>query len=171
MWLRWMVAALHLLALGVGLGAVWARGRALRGELDAQGLQRVFYADTLWGIAAGIWIATGLARAFAGLEKGSAYYLHNHAFWVKMTLLGLVLLLEVSPMAVADPLAQPLRPWGGGRHAARWRLRRHKCGPGGSRDCYGICGYGDGTRYRILTEGTRLAGSPSATWNAPTDLP
>jgi putative membrane protein len=67
--------------------------------LDAQGLQRVFYADNLWGIAAGIWIATGLARAFAGLEKGSAYYLHNRAFWVKMTLFGLILLLEVSPMA------------------------------------------------------------------------
>jgi putative membrane protein len=45
-----------------------------------------------------LWIATGLARAFAGLEKGSAYYLHNHAFWAKMTLLGLVLLLEVWPM-------------------------------------------------------------------------
>lgn len=77
MLIRWIVAALHLLALGVGLGAVWARGRALRGELDAQGLLRVFYADTLWGIAAGIWIATGLARAFTGLEKGSAYYLHT----------------------------------------------------------------------------------------------
>jgi len=98
MWIRWMVAALHLLALGVGLGAVWARGRALYGVLDAPGLQRVFYADNLWGIAAGLWIATGLARAFAGLEKGSAYYLHNHAFWAKMTLLGLVLLLEVWPM-------------------------------------------------------------------------
>lgn len=75
MWLRWMVAALHLLALGVGLGAVWARGRALHGVLDAQGLQRVFYADNLWGIAAALWITTGLARAFAGLEKGSDYYL------------------------------------------------------------------------------------------------
>ena len=97
--IRWIVAALHLLALGVGLGVVWARGRALHGVLDAQGLRRVFYADNLWGMAAGVWIATGLARAFAGLEKGSAYYLHNHAFWTKMTLLGLVLLLEVWPMA------------------------------------------------------------------------
>ena len=45
MLIRWIVAALHLLALGVGLGAVWARGRALHGVLDAQGLQRVFYAE------------------------------------------------------------------------------------------------------------------------------
>jgi putative membrane protein len=96
--ISWLVAAVHLLALGVGLGAVWARGRALLGVLDATGLRRVFAADTWWGIAAGLWIATGLARAFAGLEKGTEYYLHSHAFWIKMILLGLVLALEVSPM-------------------------------------------------------------------------
>jgi putative membrane protein len=96
--IRWIVAAVHLLALGLGLGAVWARGRALRGELDAAGLRRVFYADSWWGAAAGVWIATGLLRAFAGLEKGSAYYLHNHLFWAKMGLLVLILLLEIGPM-------------------------------------------------------------------------
>jgi putative membrane protein len=96
--LRWIVAAVHLLALGLGLGAVWARGRALRGELDPAGLRRVFYADSWWGAAAGVWIATGLLRAFAGLEKGSAYYLHNHLFWAKMGLLALILLLEIGPM-------------------------------------------------------------------------
>ena len=96
--IRWTVAAVHLLALGLGLGAVWARGRALRGELDAAGLRRVFYADSWWGAAAGVWIATGLLRAFAGLEKGSAYYLHNHLFWAKMGLLVLILLLEIGPM-------------------------------------------------------------------------
>ncbi len=29
MTIRWLLAALHLLALGIGLGAIWARGRAL----------------------------------------------------------------------------------------------------------------------------------------------
>ena len=96
--IRWLFAALHLLGLGLGLGAVWARGRALRGELDAAGLRRVFYADTWWGIAALVWIGTGLVRAFGGLEKGSAYYLHNHLFWGKMTLLLMILILELSPM-------------------------------------------------------------------------
>lgn len=95
---RWLFAAIHLLALGIGLGAVWARSRALRGPLDAAGLRRVFYADTWWGMAAALWIGTGLVRAFGGLEKGSAYYLHNHVFWLKMALLGLILVLEVSPM-------------------------------------------------------------------------
>jgi len=96
--LRWIVAAIHLFGLGLGLGAVWARGRALRGELDTAGLRRAFYADTWWGAAAGLWIATGALRAFAGLEKGSAYYLHNHLFWAKMGLLMVILVLEIGPM-------------------------------------------------------------------------
>jgi putative membrane protein len=96
--LRLLLAVLHLLGLGIGLGAVWARARALRGELDKLGLKRVFEADTWWGVAALIWIGTGLLRAFAGFEKGSAYYLGNHFFWLKMTLLIVVLALEVAPM-------------------------------------------------------------------------
>ena len=95
---RWLFAAGHLLALGIGLGAVWVRGRALRAELDGAGLRRVFYADSWWGVAAVLWIGTGLVRAFGGLEKGRAYYLHNHLFWAKMTLLGLILALEIGPM-------------------------------------------------------------------------
>ncbi len=96
--IRWLVAAIHLLALGLGLGAIWSRRRALKGLPDPKNLQRAIYADTLWGIAALLWITTGLARAFAGLEKGSAYYLASNAFILKMVLLGLVLLLEVWPM-------------------------------------------------------------------------
>ena len=98
MTIRWIFAALHLLALGIGLGAVWARARALRGELNPAGLQRVFYADTFWGLSALLWIGTGLIRAFAGLEKGTDYYLHNHLFLTKMGLLFLILLLELGPM-------------------------------------------------------------------------
>ena len=98
MTLRWLLAAVHLLALGIGLGAVWARGRALQGVLDAPGLRRVLYADTWWGIAAFLWISTGVIRAFGGFEKGSSYYLNNHFFWAKMGLLLVILLLEVRPM-------------------------------------------------------------------------
>jgi putative membrane protein len=98
MLVSWIVAALHLAALGVGLGAVWARARALRGPLDTAGVGRVLYADNLWGLAALLWLITGLWRAFGGLEKGSAYYLHNVAFHLKMGLFVLVLLLELWPM-------------------------------------------------------------------------
>jgi putative membrane protein len=95
---RWLAASLHLLALGIGLGAVWARGRALRSSLDAGTLRQVFLADTLWGLAAVLWISTGLWRLLAGLEKGTGYYLQNHLFMTKMALLALVLLLEIRPM-------------------------------------------------------------------------
>ncbi len=105
MMLRWLVASLHLLALPLGLGAVWARQRALRAALDAEGLRRVFLADTLWGVAALLWIGTGLLRAFGGLEKGASYYLHDRVFYAKMGLLALILVLEIWPMSthsVAD---------------------------------------------------------------------
>jgi putative membrane protein len=95
---RWVLAAVHLLALGIGLGAVWARGRALRAPLDVPGVRRVLYADTWWGLAAILWIGTGVARAFGGFEKGTLYYTHNHYFWVKMGLLMSILLLEAIPI-------------------------------------------------------------------------
>jgi putative membrane protein len=94
-----LVSSLHLLALAIGLPSVFLRGRALAGPLDADGLKRLFGADTFWGVAAGLWIATGLLRAFAGLEKGAQFYLDSPLFWTKMALLVAVLLLEVWPMA------------------------------------------------------------------------
>jgi putative membrane protein len=98
MMLRWLLASFHLLALGLGLGAVWVRGRALRGPLDTAGLRRVFLADTVWGLAALLWISTGLWRLLGGTEKPTDYYLHNHAFVTKMALLLLILALELRPM-------------------------------------------------------------------------
>ena len=93
-----IVSALHVLALAVGLPAIYLRGRALRGPLDAAGLNRLFTADNAWGLAAALWIATGLLRAFGGLEKGSQFYLHSRLFWIKMDLFALVFLLEIWPM-------------------------------------------------------------------------
>jgi len=96
--LRWVLASLHLLALGIGLGAVWARGRGLGRELDPSGLRRVFAADAWWGGAAGLWIGTGIWRLLGGLEKSTSYYLQNHVFLTKMGLLVLILVLEIRPM-------------------------------------------------------------------------
>ena len=95
---RWLAASLHLLALGIGLGAVWTRGRALRLTPSPETLGRVFRADSCWGLAAFLWITTGLWRLLGGLEKGTGYYLQNRFFLAKMGLLGLILLLEISPM-------------------------------------------------------------------------
>jgi putative membrane protein len=95
---RWIAASLHLLALGIGLGAVWSRGKALRRPLEPGNLQRIFFADAVWGLAAVLWISTGLWRLLGGLEKGTGYYLQNHSFQLKMALLVAVLLLEIRPM-------------------------------------------------------------------------
>jgi putative membrane protein len=93
-----IVSSLHLLALALGVPAVFLRGRALRGPLDEAGLRRLFAADTVWGIAAALWLSTGLLRVFAGLEKGSAFYLGSVMFWTKMALFILIVILEIRPM-------------------------------------------------------------------------
>jgi putative membrane protein len=99
MLLRWILASLHLLALGIGLGAIWARANALRSPLEVrENLQRVFLTDSLWGAAAFLWIGTGVWRFLGAVEKGTGYYLHNHVFLTKMALLALVLVLEVGPI-------------------------------------------------------------------------
>jgi len=96
--LRLTLAALHLLALGMGLGAVIARGTALRESPSNAALRRAFRSDTTWGIAAALWISTGVWRMVAGLEKPPGYYYTNPVFHAKMGLLALILILEFWPM-------------------------------------------------------------------------
>lgn len=96
--MRWMLATVHLFALGIGLGAVWARSRALRGTPDRAAIARALTADAWWGIAALLWVVTGLWRLFGATEKSTAYYLSNHWFWTKMGLFLLILALETIPM-------------------------------------------------------------------------
>jgi putative membrane protein len=98
MLLRWLFASLHLLGLGLGLGAVWARSRALREPLDRAGLRRVFAADAWWGVAAAVWLSTGLVRFLLAMEKGTGYYVHNWLFLVKMALFLTVVAMEMAPM-------------------------------------------------------------------------
>jgi putative membrane protein len=96
--LRLTLAWLHLLALGIGLGAVIYRGSALR-EIPAPGaLQRAFRSDALWGIAALLWIVTGFWRLLGATEKSVQFYMTNHAFFAKMGFFVLLLLLEIWPM-------------------------------------------------------------------------
>ena len=99
---RLLLAWLHLLALAVGLAGVWARARALRDSLrdpeDRGALRRAFVGDSWWGVAAAVWVITGLWRLLAGTEKSTAYYLANHVFYLKMTLFVAILALEVWPM-------------------------------------------------------------------------
>jgi uncharacterized membrane protein len=100
--LRISLAWLHLIALGIGLGGVWGRARALHDSLrdppDSRAIRRALIADAWWGIAAGLWIITGLWRLLGGTEKTTAYYLANHAFYAKMALFLGILAMEIWPM-------------------------------------------------------------------------
>jgi len=102
MWSSSLFASFHFLALGIGLGAIFMRGRYFKAlsedPSDQKSLKALLVADNFWGVAALLWLATGLARAFAGLEKGSEWYLQNPFFHLKLTLFLLVFLLDLKPM-------------------------------------------------------------------------
>lgn len=102
MTLRLALAWIHLLALGIGLGAVWVRAgasrRLARASTDYHVRARVLTADSWWGIAAVLWLVTGLWRLFGNTEKSTVYYLANRVFYAKMGLFLIVLLVELWPM-------------------------------------------------------------------------
>lgn len=91
------LSAIHVLALALGLGSVFVRGRALAGALDETGWRRLLAADSAWGAAAGLWIVSGLGRVFFS-GKETAFYWRNGFFWVKMLLFAIVFVLELAPM-------------------------------------------------------------------------
>jgi putative membrane protein len=92
-----LLSAIHMLTLALGLGAIFARGRALAMALDDAGWKRLLAADNAWGVAALLWIASGLARVFYG-GKQPDFYWRNGFFWLKLGLFGLVFVLEQAPM-------------------------------------------------------------------------
>ena len=96
-----LFASAHYLSLGLGFFGVAYRGVALKEALEgltADRARKIFLGDAFWGVAALLWIATGLMRAFGGLEKGSEYYLSNHIFWTKMIIFGVICGIESKPM-------------------------------------------------------------------------
>src|SRR4051812_37075938 len=94
-----LLSTLHVFALVLGLPGVFLRGRALKAlQTDPAALRRVFVADNLWGLAALLWIGTGLSRLFGPFEKGPGFYLSSSSFLIKMGLFALVFALEAWPM-------------------------------------------------------------------------
>ena len=151
-----IVSALHLLALAIGLPAVYLRGRALKGRLDRDGFQRLFAADSVWGAAAALWLVTGLLRAFGGLEKGSAFYLGSRLFWLKMGLFLLVVALEIWPMVTLIRWRVCAAPRRHPRHLGRARALRHHPRRDGAGGADGVRRRVHGSRLRrALTRGAR----------------
>ncbi|MFL5618851.1 MAG: DUF2214 family protein, partial [Gemmatimonadaceae bacterium] len=99
-----VLAWLHLLALTVGLGGVWARARALDDSLrnpeDPRAIRRALVGNGWWALGVVVWLATGLWRLFAGTEKPPSYYVGSGAFAVKMALFLVVVALEIWPTTV-----------------------------------------------------------------------
>lgn len=98
MTLAHIIAALHLITLGIGYGFAWMRACQLAQVKRVEDLNSVFFADNMYGLAALLWVGTGLWRAFGGLEKGTDYYLESNAFWIKMTLFAVLFAFEIYPM-------------------------------------------------------------------------
>src|SRR5262245_18661466 len=92
-----LLSAIHMMTLALGVWGVVERGRALAGRLDDAGWKRLFAADNAWGVAALLWIASGLARVFFG-GKELDFYWRNGFFWTKLSLFAVVFALELRPM-------------------------------------------------------------------------
>ncbi len=111
-----LLSAAHLLTLALGAGALFARGRALSGPLDDAGWKRLLAADNAWGLAAVLWIVSGLGRVFYG-GKDPAFYWRNGFFWIKLALFATIFALELAPMTTfirvrrARAKASPLPPF------------------------------------------------------------
>jgi len=148
--LRWILASLHLLALPIGLAAVWQHARALRGSLDNAGIRRVLGADTWWGVAAVLWLSTGLWRWLGGIEKARDYYLTQPMFYAKLGLFVLLLLLELWPMVTFVRWRAGHRTSRGTGYIETAPARANLRDRGDPRCGDRICGNGDGTRYRTM---------------------
>ena len=61
-----LLSGVHMLTLALGLWGITERGRALARPLDDAGWKRLLSADNAWGLAALLWITSGLARVFIG---------------------------------------------------------------------------------------------------------
>jgi putative membrane protein len=91
-----ILAATHHLAAFALVGLLVAELVLLRGRLDADRLRQFARVDPLYGAAAGLVVAAGLARLFFGpVEIG--YYLGNAFFWLKMAALATVALVSIHP--------------------------------------------------------------------------
>src|SRR5262245_3707645 len=92
-----LLSAVHMLTLALGVWGVVERGRALSRPLDDAGWRRLLAADNAWGIAALLWITSGLARVFFG-GKEASFYWRNGFFWIKLAIFATIFILELRPM-------------------------------------------------------------------------
>ncbi len=91
-----ILSTIHMLGLGLAFLGLFQRIRACY-EMRTK---RIFAADNIWGISAILLVGSGLMRAFLPYEKGSAFYLQNFSFYMKMGFFLIIFVLEIFPMII-----------------------------------------------------------------------
>ena len=99
---RLVIASLHLVALGMGLGGLWSRARALRDSRRRSGepraLRRAYAGAAWWSVAVLVWLITGVWWLVTGAANVSSIYAVDAGFFVKLALFAVVVGLEVWPV-------------------------------------------------------------------------
>lgn len=91
-----LFAFLHHLCAFTLVSAVAIEFMLIKQELTLASARRLQVVDIVLGVAAGLLLVIGLLRVFF-FEKGSDYYLHSHAFHLKLTLFIVIGLLSIIP--------------------------------------------------------------------------
>lgn len=119
MWTDALLAYIHFAAI---FAMIWFLSREwtlLRTGAGAVDVERIARADAGYGALAVVVVLSGALRAAYGL-KGWAFYVHNPAFHLKITLFVLVGLLSILPtLAFLRWRRVPETEW---RAARRWIL-------------------------------------------------
>ena len=91
-----IMATLHHIAAFAVTATLVYEFVAFRKNLTVHEARRILHVDSAYGISAGLLIVVGLLRVFY-FEKGSAFYLNNTMYWIKMGLFILAGLLSIYP--------------------------------------------------------------------------
>ncbi|MFZ6775691.1 DUF2214 family protein [Undibacterium sp. Ji83W] len=94
-----LVALLHHIAAFTLVGTLLAELVLIRQPLTLSSAKSLRFIDSIYGVSAMLIIVLGVLRVMY-FEKGQDYYLHNHAFMLKMTAFILVGLLSAYPTVV-----------------------------------------------------------------------
>ncbi|BAW97494.1 hypothetical protein NIES970_24460 [[Synechococcus] sp. NIES-970] len=91
-----IVAYLHYLGLMLSFAALFVEALFFKKDISLKEAKLVGIADGVYGLAASTILVTGILRVLY-FGKGSAYYLNNTLFWVKIAIFIVVGLLSLYP--------------------------------------------------------------------------
>jgi len=91
-----IMATLHHIAAFAVTATLVYEFVGFRKNLTVHEARRVLHVDTAYGISAAVVIIAGLLRVFY-FEKGSAFYLNNTMYWIKMGLFIIAGLISIYP--------------------------------------------------------------------------